>query len=300
MRKRWAAGEYHPELRRYSRLLPTTLVNRTTVRVFRRIPQWQRLTPGTSAVTLSSGAAIRVHRPPRVPDAEGAALLWIHGGGYVLGNAAMDDKLCRRWSDELGVLVASVDYRLAPENPYPAALDDCYEALAWLAGQPEVDAGRIGLAGASAGGGLTAALALLARDRGDIDVAAQVLIYPMLDDRTADVDDPRAGIRRMWNRASSALAWRSYLGEVDPATAVPARRNDLAGLPPAWIGVGELDVLYDEACTYGERLQGAGVMCRLEVVPGAFHGFDAVAPKTAVAKRFFASQCEMLRSNLGV
>lgn len=252
----------------------------------------------TTVSTLTSGITVRVHHPQGAIDTGGAALLWIHGGGYVLGNAAMDDKLCRRWSDGLGIPVVAVDYRLAPENPYPAALIDCYDALAWLATQPEVDAGRVAVAGASAGGGLAAALALMARDRGEIAIAAQVLLYPMLDDRTALRHDRDGRLRRLWNNDGNALGWSAYLAEADPQSAVPARCDDLRNVAPAWIGVGTADVLYDESCKYAKRLTEAGVDCHLESVQGAFHGFDAVAPKSSVAQRFFASQSTFLRDRL--
>ncbi|MFN8229021.1 MAG: alpha/beta hydrolase [Mycobacterium sp.] len=297
---RLAAREFHPELRRYSRYLPRTLVTPLTVTVFRRLPRRAKCRPGTSVHVLPSGIGVRVHRPPEQRQDRGGALLWIHGGGYVLGNAAMDDTLCRGMAAELDIPVCAVDYRLAPEHPYPAALDDCYEALCWLAAQPGVDGSRLAVAGASAGGGLAAALALWVRDRGDFPVAAQVLIYPMLDDRGASGEDPEAGLRRLWNAASSALGWRAYLGGSDPVTAVPARCGDLSGLAPTWIGVGSLDVLHGEACAYAERLREAGVECHLEVVPGGFHGFDAVAPKTLVAKQFFASQITMIRNLLDI
>ena len=218
----------------------------------------------------------------------------------MLGNAAMDDNLCRRMAIELDIRVCAVDYRLAPEHPYPAALDDCYEALCWLAAQPGVDAPRLAVAGASAGGGLAAALALRVRDRGEIPVAAQVLIYPMLADCGAGGEGPEAGLRRPWNAASNRLAWRDYLGKADPVTAVPARHGDMSGLAPAWIGVGTLDILHDEARSYAERLREAGIECHLEIVPGGLHGFDAVAPKTIVAKQFFASQMTMLRTSLEI
>ncbi|MCV7104360.1 alpha/beta hydrolase [Mycolicibacterium chitae] len=295
-----AAREYHPELRRPSRYLPTALVTPTSVRIFRRIPRRAGAHLGTSLSTLTSGGTVRVHRPAVAAEASGAALLWIHGGGYVLGNAAMDDRLARRMSHELGIIVAAVDYRLAPEHPYPAALTDCYEALVWLAAHPEVDSRRMAIAGASAGGGLAAALALMARDRGEVDIAAQILLYPMLDDRTSQRPDPDATLRRLWNNTSNTLSWTAYLGGADPHVAVPARRGDLGGVAPAWIGVGALDLLSDEACSYARRLCDASVDCRLTVVPGAFHGFDAVAPHTGVATRFFDSQCAMLRDYLGL
>jgi acetyl esterase/lipase len=194
--------------------------------------------------------------------------------------------------------VASVEYRLAPENPYPASLDDCYTALAWLDAQPNVNASRLIIGGASAGGGLAAALALMVRDRGEFTPVLQLLTYPMLDDRTSvrtDMDPKRF---RLWNQRSNQFGWASYLGDADPAVAVPARREDLSGLPPAWIGVGTNDLFYEEDLAYAERLRAAGVPCDIEVVPGAFHGFDYIAAGTDVSKAFFASQCSAMRAAL--
>mgnify|MGYP000754732255 CR=1 FL=1 len=141
-----------------------------------------------------------------------------------------------------------------------------------------------------------AALALLARDRGRIPLAAQLLVYPMLDDRTvgrAELDNPG---HRLWNQASNRFGWQAYLRDADPDVAVPARRTDLAGLPPAWVGVGTLDLFHDEDLAYAERLRAAGVPCEVEVVDGAFHGFDGVAPKADVSMSFFRSQCALLRT----
>lgn len=213
-----------------------------------------------------------------------------------MGRASQDDRLCRRFSDELGITAAAVDYRLAPEHPYPAPLDDCYAALTWLAGLADVNAARIAIGGASAGGGLTAALALLARDRGEITPALQLLVYPMLDDRSAAL--PANAGYRLWTPRSNRFGWASYLGGADPQLAVPARRDDLSGLAPAWIGVGTLDLFHDEDLAYAERLRQAGVPCQVEVVPGAFHGFDLWSAKAAVSQRFFAAQCASLRTAL--
>jgi acetyl esterase/lipase len=295
--RRGAANPFHPELRRIARILPRTAVTPLTVKAFRVLPAPRRSgrENGVEVLTLPSRVDVRVHRPPGVRAQVGPALLWIHGGGYVLGHAGMDDVLCARLARELGVTVAAVDYRLAPAHPYPTPLHDCYDALVWLAGQATVDPTRIAVAGASAGGGLAAALAQLARDRSEINLAAQVLAYPMLDDRTAQRPDPARRSRRMWNNSSNRLGWTAYLGAADPNIAVPARREDLSGLPPAWIGVGTLDILHDEAVAYARRLRGAGVPCDLQVVPGAFHGFDAMAPKTSIAREFVAGQHCVLR-----
>ncbi len=250
---------------------------------------------GVEVLTLASGVGVRLHRPIGVGQ-PAAALLWIHGSGYVLGNAQRDDRLCQRFTRELGITVAAVEYRLAPEHPYPASLEDCYSALTWLAGLPAVDPARVAIGGASAGGGLAAALALLARDRGEVTPALQLLAYPMLDDRSgAGPENPNY---RLWSRKSNRLGWAAYLGNADPQVAVPARRDDLGGLPPAWIGVGTNDLFHDEDVAYAERLTAAGVACQVEVVSGAFHGFDVVVPKAPVSQRFFASQCAALRTAL--
>jgi acetyl esterase/lipase len=255
----------------------------------------RRKARGVEVLTLDSGTGVRLHRPAGVTEAT-PALLWIPGGGYVMGTARQDDGLCRRFSSELGIIVASVDYRLAPEHPYPAAVDDCYSALTWLAGLPTVDRARVAIGGASAGGGLAAACALLARDRGEVAPAHQLLVYPMLDDRSSR--GPTNRPYRMWSPKTSRFAWAAYLGATDPQVAVPARREDLTGLPPTWIGVGTNDLFHDEALAYAARLRNAGVRCELEVIPGAFHGFDRVASKAQVSQRFFASQCAALRAAL--
>jgi acetyl esterase/lipase len=258
-----------------------------------------RHTPADIEVlTLTSGVGVRLHRPPNAAPTPGPALLWIHGGGYVIGSPSQDDVVCRRFARKLGVTVAAVKYRLAPKNPYPAGLEDCHAALTWLAALPSVDPNRVAIGGASGGGGLCAALALLARDRGEVDVAAQLLVYPMLDDRSATrpgLDHPN---HRLWTQSANQFAWESYLGSADPNVAVPARRQDLAGLPPAWVGVGTLDLFHDEDVAYAERLRAAGVPCDLEVVDGAFHGFDGVLPKAPVAKAFTAGQIAFLRKAL--
>ncbi|MGB0435957.1 MAG: alpha/beta hydrolase [Mycobacterium sp.] len=292
--------EVHPELRRSARLLPKQLITPRTVPIIRVAGRLLRRhdpddPKAPEVLTLPTGVEVRLHRPTG-PAAPGPALLWLHGGGYVVGDAAQDDELCRRFASELGATIASVNYRLAPEHPYPAPVEDCYAALAWLKGLPAVDPARVAIGGASAGGGLAAALALITRDRGEIALAAQLLVYPMLDDRTVlrtDIDD--AG-HRLWNQSSNEFGWRAYLGAADPNVAVPARRDDLVGLPPAWIGVGTLDLFHDEDLAYAERLRAAGVPCEVMVVAGAFHGFDGIIPKASVSQSFFASQCALLKT----
>jgi acetyl esterase/lipase len=290
-------GEFHPDLRT-ARFFPRgVLLSRATLRTMRALAIVQQFglqrlgrVHDIEVLTLPSGEGVRLHRPPG-HDGPGPAMLWIHGGGYVIGNAAQDDKLCRRFSRRLSITVAAAEYRWAPEHPYPAALEDCYAALKWLAALPAVDPARIAIGGASAGGGLAAALAQLAHDRGEITPVLQLLAYPMLDDRT------RSGVKRkyrLWSERDNRFGWAAYLRGADPDIAVPARRADLTGLPPAWIGVGTLDLFCDEDLAYAERLKAAGVRCEVEVVPGAFHGFDAVIPGAAVSRSFFDSQCASL------
>jgi acetyl esterase/lipase len=232
------------------------------------------------------------------------AMLWIHGGGFILGSPAQDDAAATMFARELGMTVVAPSYRLAPEHPFPAAMDDLYATLRWLHANAEalrVRADRIVVAGASAGGGLAAGLTLLARDRKEVPVAFQLLVYPMLDDRTVGktIDGTN---HRLWNAESNRFGWTSYLGREPggadvPAYAAPARAESLAGLPPTWIGVGTFDLFHDEDVAYAKRLEAAGVAAHLEIVPGAFHAFD-VFQRANVSKAFHASQVAALRRAL--
>jgi acetyl esterase/lipase len=243
-------------------------------------------------VQVSRTASVRVYRP-RDSGSTMPGVLWIHGGGYVAGAASMDDRPARKTADATGALVASVEYRLAPEDPYPAALDDCEAALEWLAAREDIDPRRIVVVGISAGGGLAAALSLRRRDVEGIALAGQVLVYPMLDDRT--VQQSTATSARGWPPEDNAFGWRSYLGR-EPGHdgvsfyAAPARCDDLSGLPPTWIGVGSADLFHDEDVDYARRLRDAGVPTHLDVIAGAFHGFDRAAPFTSIARRFSANR----------
>lgn len=291
---------YHPELRRLARLVPEFDLTATALQRSRRpsvvLDRLQvRRARGVPVIAVDEHASVRLHRPD-AGVVDGRAVLWIHGGGYVIGSAVMDDRVCRAYARRLSATVASVEYRLAPEHPHPAPLEDCYAALLWLAARPDVDPTKIVIAGASAGGGLASALALLARDRGEVAPAAQLLVYPMLDDRTCLRTD-RDGAHRLWSIGSNRFGWRSYLGREPgspdvPAYAAAARAESLAGLPPTWIGVGDEDLFHDEDLAYAERLRAADVPVTLEVVPGAFHGFDMIAPKKSVSRAFFDSQVE--------
>lgn len=292
-------ADFHPDLARSARFLPRRAVTPYTLKPLRAVARLmdRRVPADVEVLVITTGTRVRLHRPPG-GTGTGPALLWIHGGGYVFGSAAQDDAVCRRFAQELGITVAAVDYRLAPEYPYPIPLEDCYAGLRWLAALPSVDPARVAIGGASAGGGLAAALALLARDRGDVDLAAQLLVYPMLDDRSATqpgLDDPR---HRLWNQQANVYGWSSYLADADPDLAVPARRTNLGGLARAWVGVGTLDLFHDEDLAYAQRLSAAGVPCHVEVVEGAFHGFDLAVTKAPVSQAFFASQADWLRRSL--
>jgi acetyl esterase/lipase len=212
-------------------------------------------------------------------------VLHIHGGGYVLGSAEMTTLNDAAYALEFGAVSVSVDYRLAPETPYPGPVEDCYAGLAWLfdnAGRLGVDTSRIAISGESAGGGLAAALVLLARERGEYRIAFQHLIFPMLDDRTVDHPElsPYLG-QYVWNNAANRYGWTSLLGgppggpDVSPFAA-PARAADLAGLPPTFMAVGALDLFLEEDLEYTRRLIRAGVPTELHVYPGAPHGFMMV------------------------
>jgi acetyl esterase/lipase len=245
---------------------------------------------------------VRLYRPPTLPPGA-PALLWFHGGGYYMGTLGMDDRRCSEFALEGGMLVVSVDYRLAPERAFPAALEDGYAALVGVAARAAelgIDPTRIAIGGASAGGGLAAAVAQVAHDRQAVRPVFQLLIYPMFDDRTGQSADADEARRRVWFAADNRFGWAAYLGrDADrsnpPAYASAARRADLAGLPPAWIGVGALDLFHDEDVAYAERLRACGVACETVVVPGAYHGFDVVAPKANVVIGFKRDQFDALR-----
>src|SRR5260370_285345 len=186
-----AGDDFHPDLRTIARLLPQQLGLPSTLRLLRAVSALQGFRPpgDVEVRTLPSGVVVRLHRPAE-QSTPGPALLWMHGGGYILGGAKQDDNLCRRFVQAVGATVASVDYRLAPEHRFPAAPDDCYSALTWLAGLPAVDPARVAIGGASAGGGLAPALALPARADGRaVRPVLQLLVYPVLDDRTVARSD---------------------------------------------------------------------------------------------------------------
>lgn len=249
---------------------------------------------------------VRVYRPKQ---AKGAlpAVYYIHGGGMVLGSIADNDVYCKTLVRELNCVVAAVEYRLAPEHPYPAPMDDCYAGLKWLAANAaklKVDPKRIAIAGHSAGGGLAAGLALQARDRKEVAIAYQVLVYPMIDDTNVKSAKAAKNDFYVWSRANNLAGWKAYLakkfGQASvPVYAAPARAKKVTGLPPAFICTGDMDLFLQEDLDYARKLSAAGVPLDLHVYPGAFHGFDSLAPTSAVAQRANADIVRALRRAFG-
>ncbi|WP_437623779.1 alpha/beta hydrolase [Sorangium sp. So ce1151] len=312
----------HPELVAFLDTLPTFELRADT------LPEIRRATSAQPPFGALPGGAEATREEIHVPGPEGAppvraliyrparaeggsllpAVLHIHGGGFVIWGPEVNDLRNRFIAADIGCVVVSVDYRLAPEAPFPAPLEDAYAGLKWLHANARslgVDASRIAVQGESAGGGLAAALALLARDRGEVPLVFQLLVYPMLDDRTGTAAEgakaPRSG-ELVWTRANNRFGWQAMLGrepggaDVSPYCA-PARATDLAGLPPAFVQVGSLDLFADEDVTYALRLLRAGVPTELHVHPGLFHGAD-VLPGTRIGEAFAREAHEALRRAL--
>ena len=234
---------------------------------------------------------LRVMRPAAAA-APMPLFYWIHGGGYIMGTAQQGDLFTLNAAQGLGCFAASVEYRLAPETAYPGPLEDCYQGLKHLvdnAAALNIDPTRIIIGGVSAGGGLAAGLALLVRDRAAFGLLGQVLLYPMIDDTNIAPPGPDAPDTLVWSRAYNAFGWQSYLGAAFgsddvPAYAAPARADDLAGLPPTYMPVGDLDLFLDENILYARKLTQAGVPTHFHIVPGAYHGFNGFAADAPVSQ----------------
>ncbi|GAA3133865.1 alpha/beta hydrolase [Planomonospora alba] len=259
----------------------------------------ERAVPGPAG---APDVSLLVCRPAGAAAPLGA-VYHVHGGGMVLGDnrAGIDGVL--DLAQELRLVVVSVEYRLAPEHPHPAPVEDCYAGLVWTAahaGELGVDPGRVVVGGASAGGGLAAALALLARDRGGPALAGQLLMCPMLDDRNDTPSSHQMAGLGVWDRTANETGWSALLGDarggpdVSPYAA-PARAEDLSGLPPAFVDVGSAETFRDEAVAYAGRIWQAGGSAELHVWPGGFHGFDLVAPQAAISQDARAARLRWLR-----
>ncbi|UOY02396.1 alpha/beta hydrolase [Blastococcus sp. PRF04-17] len=285
-----------PELRTPALWVPLALSGKLTLAAGRKL--YPRPTSPVDGVTVSrrdvpGGLDAFVYEPDG-RTRPGGALLWIHGGGTIIGAPEGDHELCSRLARHAGVLVVSVRYRLAPEHPFPAGLDDCSAALRWLHAEDAefgVDPSRVAVGGASAGGLLAASVVQRAHDEG-VPVAFQALVYPMLDDRTVLRRDHGGRGGLIWTPRSNRYAWSCYLGAAPgtaepPRHAVPARREDLTGLPPAWIGVGDLDLFHDEDLEYARRLGKAGVPVTVRVEPGMYHAAEVELHATAETMRAF-------------
>ena len=244
-----------------------------------------------------------IYQPPGV--APRAGLLWIHGGGYIIGSGR-DDVTCVPIAEHVGCTIVSVDYRMAPTVTYKESVGDCFAALNWMVDNAEelgINTDRVAIGGASAGGGLSAGLALYNRDHNGPDLAFQLLIYPMLDDTHDTPSGHEITHYQVWNRDVSIKAWKMYLGDeygtenVSPYAAA-ARTESLEGLPPAYVTVGTADLFRDEDIDYAQRLMAAGVPTELTVFPGMFHGGEMITPTAAVSQRLHMGYLDALKRGL--
>jgi len=282
----------------------------------RAVPFFQSLADGRPPVagidvehhsaTTSDGAELPLTWYfPSGSELPGSAVLYLHGGGMIYSlaeTAPLYDSAVRSYVAAAGVPMLTVDYRVAPEHPHPTPVEDCYAALRWLA-EHAVDLGadpaRLAVAGDSAGGGLAAGVGLLARDRGGPALALQLLIYPMLDDRTRTPDPELPANFLTWTYQDNVTGWDALLGSAGgdvPIYAAPARAADLSGLPPTYLDTGDLDIFREEDIAYARRLSTAGVPTELHVHPGCPHAFEGLAPDAAVSKRVFADRVRRLRA----
>jgi acetyl esterase/lipase len=309
-------SKIHPQLQQSAKMFPNLTYSKLNVWLVNLLSRLMPASKPPQDVSIENvliagkydkqKIRLRIYKPKSSNEAM-PVLVWLHGGGYILGSPEQDDVSCIQYVREVGITVVSVDYRLAPKYPFPAGLEDCYTTLKWIvshAQQLGIDDKRIAIGGGSAGAGLAASLAQYANDQNEIKIIFQLLIYPMLDDRTVlrtDIDDSN---NITWNQKSNKFGWESYLGkkcgdENMPEYSVPARRKNLSGLPTTWIGVGTLDIFYDENMAYAQKLKEAGVPCETCVVSGAFHGFDVFDPQIPVVQEFRKSQITALKNAFG-
>lgn len=291
----------HPELRKTGALIRFVLPY-FTERKFRIAKAMIKVVKGKCKSRLkykqdyiprADGSSLRICiYLPLVPKADVPGLLWIHGGGYAMGAPEQDELFIKRFVKASGCIVISPDYRLSLDAPYPAALEDCYTALLWLkqhGGEYGMRDNQIMVGGDSAGGGLTAAISLYARDKNEVAIAFQMPLYPMIDDR---MNTPSATNNNapLWNSKSNYISWKLYLGNLFgksnvPVYAAPARADDLRNLPPTCSFVGSIEPFRDEVIAYLENLRASGVPVNYQVFEGCFHGFDIVCSRSEVAKQ---------------
>ncbi|GAB3616563.1 alpha/beta hydrolase [Okibacterium endophyticum] len=303
-------SDIDPRLRATALLSSIRHVDKPVVRAVTRAALRSWPSPRVPGVRVGiarvGSASLRVYEPEG--RCSRPALLWIHGGGLVVGSARQDDGLCARTAARLDAVVVSVDYRLAPEDPCPAAIDDVFAGWQWLlahAEQLDVDTGRLAIGGESAGGGLAACLVQRIHDAGGVQPIAQWLFAPMLDDRTAADAGRDAVDHFVWNNRANRFGWTAYLqqppgGETVPAYAVAARRTDLTGLPPTWIYTTEIELFHDEVLAYASLLREAGATVELRTVPAAPHAFELfenTAPARALMEEARAWLDQQLRAS---
>jgi acetyl esterase/lipase len=269
------------------------------------VPPNPRVASQDRAVPGPAGApeiGVRIYRPVAATGAL-PGIYFIHGGGMVLGDIEGEDAVATMLCDQVGAVVVSVEYRLAPEHPHPAPVEDCYAGLVWTAANAAelgIDPDRLGVYGGSAGGGLTIATSMLARDRGGPSLRFQMPIYPMIDDRNESGSSHEITDIGIWDRSANLEAWAWYLGGAEADRyAAPARAQDLSGLPPTFIDVGTVDMFRDEDIAFAARLMQAGVPTELQVNPGAYHASEVFAPDAALSGRIWARRVEALRRGLG-
>lgn len=304
-----AISEIHPDYMSYAVRHPMDIRGSLSLglaRFFngRRTKVHQRVTAERVHLPGGGERSAIVHRPDGATEPTGG-LVWIFGGGLISGNAGHVNSVASTFAAELGIVVVVPDYRLAPEHPYPAAIDDCFSALEWLVSHADalgVDRSRILVGGESAGGGLAASLAQRAR-YASIPLLLQVLVAPMLDDQSVIRAETNGDVHLVWTVTSNRFAWTAYLGHGPEESesrpyAVPAREQNLGGLAAAWISVGEADLFLEESLEYAGRLTASGVMVDLTTIPGAHHGWELLAPGNAEVLRVRAARLEAMRAAL--
>ncbi len=268
------------------------------VPVNENVEQEDRTVPGPEG---APDISVRITRPKNAGSTL-PGIYYIHGGGMVLGDVEGENYQASLISEQVGAVVVSVEYRLAPEHPHPAPVEDCYAGLLWTAAHAEelgIDPDRLALYGGSAGGGLVLAMSLLARDRKGPKLAFQMPIYPMVDDRNETASSREISDVGIWDRSGNIEAWGWYLGgkEADQYAA-PSRATDLSGLPPTFIDVGTVDLFRDEDIAFANRLMQAGVPTELHVNPGSYHASETFAPEAALSQRIWAMRLDALRRAL--